>query len=535
MDKFVIRGEKRCEENANEGTHANKKSRCISNEGRRVLEEWKNQFAVNERDGQPFCLLCRKILGVCKTYNVKRHFDTTHATFDKKYPLGSQERAFQITSLEKNAIAEQNTMRASLKVSQAVTLATFKISWLLAKHGKPFSDGELVKNCFLETQCLFDDLSNKNEIIRRIKSLQLSNDTVTRRISEISENLTEQLKTKLTTASALSLAADESTDIGDVAQLCIWVRCVNSETFEGTEDLFALKSLHERTRGEDIHRALSAACKDMNIPASSVVSITTDGAPSMTGKHKGLVAEMRKISPDLLAFHCIVHQQALCSKLVDGYFVEVMDTVVKVVNFIRARPLMHRRFIALLDELDSAYGDLILHSEVRWLSRGKVLSRFLAVLPEIVHFLNDIGEGERFPVLRDNAWKTNVAFLADVTAHLNKLNLQLQGDGKHVDELLGCVESFKMKLGLYTAQLKDSDLTHFPLLNDACDGVLDMQQRERFVKTLSQMQEKFISRFSDFEKIKYAGHFIREPFTFPVEKNQGLGCNFRFASPRARR
>uniref|UniRef100_A0A671NNQ0 HAT C-terminal dimerisation domain-containing protein n=1 Tax=Sinocyclocheilus anshuiensis TaxID=1608454 RepID=A0A671NNQ0_9TELE len=285
--------------------------------------------------------------------------------------------------------------------THAVILATFKISWLLVKHGKPFSDGELVKNCFLESQCLFDYLSNKSETI------------------------------------PLSLAADESTDIGDVAQLCIWVRCVNSETFEVTEDLLALKLLHERTRDEDIHRALSEACKDMNIPASSVVSITTYGAPSMTGKHKGLVAEMQNICPDLLAFHCIVHQQALYSKLVDGYFVEVMDTVV---NFIRARPLMNRRFIALLDEIDSAYGDLILHSEVRWLSSGKVLHRFLAVLPEIVHFLNDIGEGERFPVLRENEWKTNAAFLADVTAHLNKLNLQLQGDEKHVDDLLGCVE-----------------------------------------------------------------------------------------------
>uniref|UniRef100_A0A8C1ZLH4 DUF4371 domain-containing protein n=1 Tax=Cyprinus carpio TaxID=7962 RepID=A0A8C1ZLH4_CYPCA len=358
-----------------------------------------------------------------------------------------------------------------LKVSLAVTLAMFKISWLLAKHGKPFSDGELVKNCFLESQFLFDDLSNKSEIICRIKSLQLSNDTVTRQISEMSENLTAQLKTKLATASALSLSADESTDIGDVAQLCIWVRCVNSETFEVTEDLLALKSLHEQTRGENIHRALSEASKDMNIPESSVVSITSDGAPSMTGKHKGLIAEMRKISPDLLAFHYIVHQQALCSKLVDGYFVEVMNTVVKVVNFIRVRPLIHHRFIVLLDELDSAYGDLILHSEVRWLSRGKVLHRFLAVLPEIVNFLNDIGEGERFPVLRDNEWKTNIAFLSDVTAHLNKPNLQLQGDKKHVDNLLGCVESFKMKLGLCTAQLKDGDLTHFPLLNDACEGV----------------------------------------------------------------
>ncbi len=167
-----------------------------------------------------------------------------------------------------------------------------------------------------------------------------------------------------------------------------------------------------------------------------------------------------------------------------------MGTVVKVVVFIQARPLMHLCFVVLLDELDSAYGDLILHSEVRWLSQGKVLHRFLAVLPEIVHCLND-SEGGRFPVLRDNEWKTNVAFLADITARLNKLNLQLQGDGKHVDDLLGCVESFKMKLGLYTAQLNDGDLTHFPLLNDACEDVLDIQQRERFVKTINQMQCTF--------------------------------------------
>ncbi len=40
------------------------------------------------------------------------------------------------------------------------------------------------------------------------------------------------------------------------------------------------------------------------------------------------------------------------------------------------------------------------------------------------------------------------------------------------------------------------------------------------------MQEKFISRFSDFEKIKSAGHFIREPFTFPVEKIKDLAATF---------
>lgn len=36
-----------------------------------------------------------------------------------------------------------------------------------------------------------------------------------------------------------------------------------------------------------------------------------------------------------------------------------------------------------------------------------------------------------------------------------------------------------MKLGLYTAQLKDGDLINFPLLNYIREGVLDIQQRER--------------------------------------------------------
>jgi len=60
-----------------------------------------------------------------------------------------------------------------------------------------------------------------------------------------------------------------------------------------------------------------------------------------------------------------------------------------------------------------------------------------------------------------------------------------------------------MRLGLYTVQLKDGDLTHFLLLNYTYDGILEIQQRERFVTTINQMQDFFFSRksliFSDFE------------------------------------
>jgi len=41
---------------------------------------------------------------------------------------------------------------------------------------------------------------------------------------------------------------------------------------------------------------------------------------------------------------------------------------------------------------ESKYGDLLLHSEVCWLSKGKILSRFIACTNEIHIFLTGIGE-----------------------------------------------------------------------------------------------------------------------------------------------
>ena len=53
-----------------------------------------------------------------------------------------------------------------------------------------------------------------------------------------------------------------------------------------------------------------------------------------------------------------------------------MKTVVKVVNNIRAHSPKRPLFRELTEELEYEYGDLLLHTEVRWLSRGRVLQRF---------------------------------------------------------------------------------------------------------------------------------------------------------------
>jgi hypothetical protein len=55
---------------------------------------------------------------------------------------------------------------------------------------------------------------------------------------------------------------------------------------------------------------------------------------------------------------------------------DVLDTTVKMVNFVKAKPLNSRVFSALCNEMGSDHVMLLQHTEVGWLSRGKVLTHF---------------------------------------------------------------------------------------------------------------------------------------------------------------
>lgn len=64
-----------------------------------------------------------------------------------------------------------------------------------------------------------------------------------------------------------------------------------------------------------------------------------------------------------------------------------MTPVVRIINSIRAKAKQHRSFKLFLEELSAEYGDVLLHTDIRWLSRGKVLQRFFALLNEIKAFM----------------------------------------------------------------------------------------------------------------------------------------------------
>ena len=107
------------------------------------------------------------------------------------------------------------------------------------------------------------------------------------------------------------------------------------------------------------------------------------------GKSKGFVSKVKQTNPDVQITHCFLHREALMAKILPGELKEVLDTAVILVNFIKTTPLKSRLFEILCKEMRADHKDLLLHTEVQWLSRDKVLLPIYELKGQIMLFLAD--------------------------------------------------------------------------------------------------------------------------------------------------
>lgn len=94
----------------------------------------------------------------------------------------------------------------------------------------------------------------------------------------------------------------------------------------------------------------------------------------MAGKNKGLRALIKRLSPNAQWTHCFIHGEALAARQIIPELNAVLTDVISVVNFTKTRPLKTQFFSALCDEMGAGHSAVLLHSEARWLSRGKVIA-----------------------------------------------------------------------------------------------------------------------------------------------------------------
>ena len=132
----------------------------------------------------------------------------------------------------------------------------------------------------------------------------------------------------------------------------------------------------------------------------------------------------------------------------------------KIACSIRARSLQRRLFRAHLEKADCDHFELLLHTDVRWLSRGKLLKRFRELCPEIKKFFRVSGRAE-YKQLNDGQWLIDLAFLTDLTNLLNDLNLELQEKDKTMTNMISSLYAFKQTMQHFSTKLQRHDLANF--------------------------------------------------------------------------
>uniref|UniRef100_A0A3Q3AU70 HAT C-terminal dimerisation domain-containing protein n=1 Tax=Kryptolebias marmoratus TaxID=37003 RepID=A0A3Q3AU70_KRYMA len=342
------------------------------------------QLSVSKVSGSAMCLICKDKISLMKRSNIKRHFDTRHATFASKYPVGdSRKKACQ----ELLCRVQANQQQLCVWTRQGDwNSSSFAGSLAIVRNGKPFIDGEYAKTFMLDETQVKD----------------------------------------INAAPFFSLALDESTDVSHISQFSVIARYVAGDTLH--EQSLAVLPMKGTTRGEDLFKSFIEFAKEKNLPMDKLISLCTDGAPCMVGKNRGFVALLREHeNRPILRFHCILHQEELCAQMCGEQLGEVMSLVIQMFNFTFARALNDRQSKTLLDEVGNSYPSLLLHSNVRWLLRVKVLSRFAACMSEIQTFFKM--KNVEYPELANTEWLLKFFYLVDMTEHLNQLNVKMQGVG----------------------------------------------------------------------------------------------------------
>jgi hypothetical protein len=90
-------------------------------------------------------------------------------------------------------------------------------------------------------------------------------------------------------------------------------------------------------------------------------------------KTRGFIARVKAIDSENTSSHCIIHLQAVAVKRIPNVQKMMLLKAVKFLTFIKSRALNSVIFTALCDAMDSSYTPLLLHTEVRWLTRSMVL------------------------------------------------------------------------------------------------------------------------------------------------------------------
>ncbi|XP_076806240.1 general transcription factor II-I repeat domain-containing protein 2-like [Clavelina lepadiformis] len=203
------------------------KKRKLEDENRMFQTRWTFEyFFIENTDKRPLCLICKQTVNATKEGNVKRHYKTMHSK-DVYGKLAVHNRELKVKQLQEKLKIQRSMIRKMHSDSEKAVRCSYLIALRIAKSMKPYSDGNLVKQCIMD---IAQEMCPKMKC--EFEKISMSWWTITKRIDDLASDISDTLRDKAKSFVSWSFAMDESTDQKDTAQLAIFVKGVDKELNE---------------------------------------------------------------------------------------------------------------------------------------------------------------------------------------------------------------------------------------------------------------------------------------------------------------
>ena len=147
---------------------------------------------------------------------------------------------------------------------------------------------------------------------KKLNAVSMSNNTVKRRIVDMSDNALEQILTHAKESPFYSIQIDECTNITGPPQLSVFIRNMNNAS--ESKNLLFCKALKLHIKGEDIFQCLNDFFTEYSISSKKCAVICIDGAAAYTSFKSGVVKQIKGKVPNDEWEHCFFHREAFAAK-----------------------------------------------------------------------------------------------------------------------------------------------------------------------------------------------------------------------------
>ena len=192
----------------------------------------------------------------------------------------------------------------------------------------------------------------------------------------------------------------------------------------------------------------------------------------------------------------MIHRQALASRTLPSDLQSALNIAIKMVNFVKKSALNTRLFSKLFKDMSADYTTLLYHTDMRWLSKGNMLSRLFQLREELAEFFGRQRQGFA-TYFNDPSFVKRLAYLADIFKKLNTLNLSMQKSKTTIINLYESFNAFVEKLELWKMHVMKNVFVMFYRLSSVTRTNESINILAEVTEHLQKLEEKLNHYFPE--------------------------------------